>query len=597
MDKKEIEKKMLEANEAETKRTRPAHAAHTDAGGTGNGGSSTQPNGTGTESKLTKDKASRVPDGAHPDGADTKSPSTKDEISGVPDGAVPVGLPLAEMTDLVMAQLVKQPEPGLVLYGGVPHRIVRRTERGGARHIIQQHNEESLLGHVARRVEFVKRGKDERWQLADPPARVIRDLLALPCYPEGIPCVDHIKSVPLMTDDGELIATSGLHPEYRVFLALDPALEGMRLPKKITKEDIYDAVAVISDPFVDFPFDEPSSANVIGMLFAMVFRECVGGLTPLFVLDANSASTGKTTLASVLSVIAYGHDAKFGSGNVNSEELRKRLFALAAQGTRFHVLDNVERIIWSPELSAFLTAPNWEDRKLGVSETYTFPNNMLIALTGNHVRIGGDIWRRTVLIRLRNESERPEQTVAYTHEPIIPYVLTERANILRAMYVVLAAWHQGGRLVPEWVPRMASFQEWANFSAGILDTIGFQDELLGNRDEVRGRDTDAEEYALMLVRGRQQFGARPFFAKELLSALEPEDMPTCVGASAQGSLTRRMGRLLVRIEDRSFGDEGLTIRAAGEENHTRRYRIESREERTPATGTGGADGNVDNTED
>lgn len=201
-----------------------------------------------------------------------------------------------------------------------------------------------------------------------------------------------------MSRSGKSLATSGLHPQHQVFLALDPALEGMTLPEHITEGDIGKACEVLFDVFVDFPFAEDgSSENFVAMLFTMVFRECIAGLTPLFAVDANRASTGKGMLLTVASVIAYGCETSFSPANVQPDELRKRLFALASQGARFHVLDNLENKVWSPELAAYLTAPRWEDRKLGVSEAPSYPNRMVIALTGNHVRIGGDIARRTVL--------------------------------------------------------------------------------------------------------------------------------------------------------------------------------------------------------
>lgn len=559
MDKEKIEKKMREASEAEAKRAKPRRGAG-DSDGAG------------------------VPTAAgKPGKAAGKHKPQREEPAAPPDDGISVHLTLPEMTGLVLARLSQQPDQDLLLYGGVLHRILRREDDGVVRYVTQQHSDESLLGHIARKVPFVRLDRDERWQPADPPMRLIKDLRALPGYPPGIPVLDHIKDVPLFTRDGELIATSGLHPEHRVFLSLDPALEGMTLPGEITQADLDAALDVICDPFQDFPLDDESStANLLGMLFAMVFRDCVGGLTPLFVVDANHASTGKGTLLSAMSAIAYGGPAEFSSGEIGSKEIGKRLLALGTQGARFHVLDNVEQIVWSPVLAAFLTSTTWSDRVLGVTQMYSFPNRMIIAITGNHVRLGGDLARRTVLIRLRNEHERPDERGDYRYTHLIEHILGERPKILRAMYTVAAAWHRGGRLVPESTPHIGSFQGWADFSAGILDALGGFVGLLGNRDAVRGRDSNAEEYALMLVRGRQHFGARTFFAKELLSALEAEDMPTCVGSSSQGSLTRRMGRLLVRIEDRAFGDDGLTIRAAGEENHTRRYRIESREDRAAA---------------
>ena len=497
-----------------------------------------------------------------------KSPSCREKKE------VLVHLTIPEQTDLVLEALAESPDPGFVLCAGVPHRVLQIEDRT----VLQAHKRETLRGHVARRVNFVRLGKQDLRIPTDPPRSVIDDILALPSYPAGIPSLDSIKHTPLLTDDGELIATSGLHPEHRVFLALDPSLEGMSLPTEITEEDMEKAVEVISDPFVDFPLDADSGANLLGLLFAMVFRECIDGLTPLFIVDANRASTGKGMLTSVLSTIAYGSVAPFGSGNVGSEELRKRLFALASQGTRFHVLDNVERSVLSPELSAFLTADRREDRKLGTSETQSFPKQMIIALTGNHIRLGGDIARRTVLIRLHNEHDCPEERSGFKHDPLIPYVLHRRSDILRAMYTVAAAWHRGGRRIPQDTPRMGSFQEWANFSSGILDTLGCTG-LLDNWDQVRKRDTDAEEYALMLLRGRQRFGDRAFTAYELLGALGPEEVPCWVAQKSGGSPSKSMGRLLIRIEDRVFGEDRLAIRASGKQDHIRRYRIESRRDR------------------
>lgn len=502
---------------------------------------------------------------------------------GPPQGAISIqNTTIAAIGDQIQEKLAAHPDPGFVIFSGVPHRIVSRVVAGGVRHITQVHSLSSLRGYVLRKMSFVRRNKDGQYVPANPPKDAIEDLLTLPAYDERIPVVDFIQDVPFFTDDGELISTSGLYPEHRVFLDLDPGLEGMQVPEEISDEDVAEAFEVITDPFIDFPFDGPSSANFIGMLFAMVFRAVVKGLTPLFVLDANRASTGKSTLASVMSVIAYGRRAEFGSGNVDSDELRKRLFALVAQGARFHVLDNVEKKVWSPELAAFLTAAEWGDRKLGSSETYTYPNRLTIAVTGNHVSIGGDIARRAVLIRLLNEHDLPEQRADYKHDSVIDHALQQRPQILQAMYTVIAAWHRAGRPIPADAPRMGSFQEWVNFSAGILHTVWKTSEsLLANRDEMRGCDTDAQEYELMLVRGRQAYGNGTFLARDLVGELDADDLPSILAGRVTESRTKSMGRLLMRLEGRAFGDMRLTVRAAGKQDHANLYRIESDEDRDP----------------
>jgi hypothetical protein len=130
---------------------------------------------------------------------------------------------------------------------------------------------------------------------------------------------------------------------------------------------------------------------------------------------------------------------------------------------------------------------------------------------------------------------------------------------------------------------MGSFQEWANFSAGILHTMGEYSGLLGNREEVKDRDSDTAEYTLMLVRARQHFDGAPFLAKELWAALALEDVPHCITAgterSAGASPIRRMGRLLVKLKGQPFGEEGLTVQEAGVKDHVGLYRVETRAER------------------
>lgn len=508
---------------------------------------------------------------------DKTSDDKKCDLS--PEDPIPVKLTTSELTERVLLQLGAFPDDGFVLYGGKPHRIVRRNEH----YFLEGYTREALLGYLGRKLNFVvSRDDDDSCVAANPPRRLADDLLNLPEYPETIPSVKWIKNVPLLTPDGTLLAQSGLYPEYHVFLDLEGTLEDMSLPEEIKAKDLSQAVATILDPFDDFPVDESSVANLFALLFTMVFRDLIDGVTPLFCIDANQPGTGKGLLCSVLSMIAYGQEVEISPGNVGPDEIRKRLFAVAAQGTRLHVLDNVEYKVFSPELSAWLTASTYSDRKLQESATYSFPNTLILIATGNNIRIGGDIARRTVLIRLVSSHARPEERDDFRYTHIIPHVRSRRHKILKALYTIAAAWLRRGRTVPENSPKMGSFQEWADFSSGMLDVVGATG-LLENRNMLRIRDQDADDCEIMLARGYEAFHNQLFTAKELASVLEPDEVPCCLNSSSCRSFTKRMGRLLARIEGRAFGEEELTVHAVQERNHTKQYRIDTKSETTPTT--------------
>lgn len=480
-------------------------------------------------------------------------------------------------TEQVFALLSENPSPGLVLYGGKLHRIAHREGQA----LLEAHTRESLLGHIGRAVVFVKRSRDDEWHECNPPARLMDDILSLPDYPDGIPCVRWIKSTPILTADGRLVSASGLYPEHQTYLALDPALEGIALPEKITEADLAHAAELLLDPFQDLPVEEESVANLVALLFTMVFREWIEGVTPLFIIDANVAGTGKGLLASALSMIAFGREMDFSPANVSSDELRKRLFAVAAQGAPLHILDNIEQTVWSPELAAWLTAPKYSDRKLGESAVFTYPNTLIILGTGNNVALGGDIRRRVVLIRMVSAHARPEERADFRYPNLVGHVQKKRRSLLQALYTVAAAWLRAGRAVPQSAPQMGSFQPWADFSAGILDTLGAIG-LLDNRYLLKVRDQDAEEYETMLSRTRRIFGTGEFTAKELAQQLDGEDFPSCIGARRHGSITKSLGRMLTRIEGRAFGDEEFAVRHHRTVDKTKHYRIESREDRAAA---------------
>jgi len=506
----------------------------------------------------------KAPPAAEPN--PSENPTTAVSSSNI---QVPVELPLPRQAELVFQALGTIPSPGLVQHGSGLSRVVRRA----GRLLLESHTRESLRGHVARNVRFVKTDSQGNKRDTNPSLGLMDDLLSLPAYPDCIPVVRSIKSSPLLTEHGNLITTSGLYPQYQVYLDLDPVLEGMTIPDTVTDDDLAAAVETLLDPFRDFPVEPDSVGNLFGLLFTMVLRELIDGVTPLFIVDANRPGAGKGLLVSAASMIAYGRDADFSPANVASDELRKRLLAVFRQGVPLHVLDNIEQVIWSPELSAMLTSMHYADRLLRVNEMPAYQNNLILIGTGNNVRLGGDIPRRTVLIRLESPCARPEERGDFTYPQLLPYLRTSRRDILQAVYTIASVWMRAGRPMPEETPAMGSFQPWANFAAGLLGVVGATG-LLENRNQLRARDLDEEEYETMLYRARAHFGNGEFTARQLCGALDPDDLPTALGNSPQVNLAKRMGRLLTRIEGRILGTEQLRVRHLRTVDKTKYYGVE-----------------------
>lgn len=492
--------------------------------------------------------------------------------SAPPQDAIDVDRPSVEVMDELLERLAEKVDRSIIITGGKLSRVAFR----GKTRIIEQHDRASLHIAVADRVPFVRWNRgSKRYEPTDPPSKVLDLLLALDQYPTEFPRVERIVECPILTADGELLVKSGVYLEHRVYLSVPKQLRGITVPDTVTDEDVEVAVSTIWEPFQDFAFrDECSGANLLAMLFTLLLRGHIDGVVPLFLITGNQPGVGKGLICRLLSLLVFGHDAAFSPGNTSSDELRKRLLAMALEGVVFVVLDNVEAKLWSSDLAAWLTAPLFRDRILGESTTALCDNTMVFAATGNRIQIGGDLARRSVLVELESDHAAPHERQDFAHGDVVTYVREHRAELLEAAYTIAAAWLRKGCPVPGDAPRMGSFESWSAMLAGLLDTAGVEG-FLGNRDRLRGQDADAEEMNLLLVRACEAFGDKAFSARDLAGILAPDEVPTRVGRSSEATLPKSLGHLLTRVVGRPFGSESLVVRRSDRMvDHRWMYHIE-----------------------
>ena len=228
------------------------------------------------------------------------------------------------------------------------------------------------------------------------------------------------------------------------------------IPDKPNDDEIVKAVAALLDPFFFFPF---AGAVDRGVYLAAMLTAVIRGLlekAPLFMITAPTPGTGKTLLSILTArMIGIKFPSMFPFGGVNEEEIRKRLLSIFRQGERVTILDNITGTLSSDSLCMALTNIDFTDRILGVSNIIKAPTNTLMMATGNNIRPGGDLCRRTVIARLDTGLEKPWTRIFA--ENIIDRIDRERVKMVTAALTILKGTLESGFTVAD---GLGSFEDW-----------------------------------------------------------------------------------------------------------------------------------------
>jgi hypothetical protein len=127
------------------------------------------------------------------------------------------------------------------------------------------------------------------------------------------------------------------------------------------------------------------------------------------------------------------------------EELRKKITALAVEGERLVLLDNLAGAVGNDVLDAALTTDRWKDRLLGGNRVYDGPLHVVWFGTGNNVQLGADTSRRVCHARLESADERPEMKDGFRHPDLRGHVRRSRSRLLSAALTILRGWVRAGR--------------------------------------------------------------------------------------------------------------------------------------------------------
>jgi len=322
-------------------------------------------------------------------------------------------------------------------------------------------------------LKFDKRS--DEWVSTIPPIWAIQQLANRGEW--RLPVLSGVSESPTLRPDGTVLENPGYDEETGVWLETRDSYP--RVKKHPDRADAANAAHSILEVFEDFPvvnaFDRSA---ILAALLTVVCRDAIAGPVPLFTVDARVAGTGKSLLVDAISIIYCGRKPAVMAQSTEEAEERKRLFAIALEGSSLVLIDNLTLPLGSGALDAALTSGTVSDRVLGQSETKTVPWRAVVFATGNNIQVRGDTGRRVIPINLDAEIEQPEERTGWKHDPLREWVTNHRCRLVTDCLTIIRAFFMAG--LPK-IDRTAigSFEAWDEIIRGPIMWLGLPDPAQG----------------------------------------------------------------------------------------------------------------------
>lgn len=241
-----------------------------------------------------------------------------------------------------------------------------------------------------------------------------------------------VTDVPLLLGDGGVLEEPG-YDEATASL-YRPAFAMPSLVHQPSREAATASAAALLTHVADFPFERPDHrAAWLAALLTPIARWAYRGQSPLFLMDANQAGSGKGLLLKVIGWLVQGREMDVILQTEDEDEERKRITAKLLSGARMVQIDNIIKPFGSAPLDALLTTGVWAERLLGTNDAPALDSCVVWYGSGNNVGFRrDDTRRRTCIVRLLTEQERPEERTGFAIADLESYVQEHRAELYGA---------------------------------------------------------------------------------------------------------------------------------------------------------------------
>jgi putative DNA primase/helicase len=403
----------------------------------------------------------------------------------------------------------------------------------------------SIIRHAAANALRTTKRRGDKIVDVEPPRSLCENIIAEPHSP--FPSLRGIATAPFFTANGRLVLEPGYDPETRLILLRDDALSKISPPS--SSSNVAAELDVLLDVFQDFPFaGDADRAHALSLLLLPFVREAIDGLTPLHMIDAPKAGTGKTLLTCVALSPGCGAIA-LSPFPRDEEEARKAVTTALAGGRAYAAFDNAFGKIASGVLAAAITSGTWRDRLLGGNREVALRNRLIWVATGNNIALSDEIARRCAWVRLDPQSERPEERTQFAHHDLLRYVAEHRARIIQAALTIVGAWFSAG--CPAGSETLGSFEVWSRTMGGILANAGVTGFLANRAALAEVADAETRSLRAFVDMWAEAHDETDVTATDLLPLAERAEID--VGRSdTPRARSTTLGKRLVAVRDRIF---------------------------------------------
>ncbi|MBA7660707.1 hypothetical protein ES703_68713 [subsurface metagenome] len=455
-------------------------------------------------------------------------------------------------TDTIAAVEQANQPPRIFERGGY---LVRVSQDEFGSPYIETLTESACRGFIERAANYVRVNDEGKIiPLAAPPLDIVRDYMSLPH--RNLPALLNVTEIPVLRSDGTIVTGPGYDQASRLYYQPAAGLNMPTVPDNPNQKELEAAAALIQEPITDFPFDsEASRTNALAVLITPVCRPMIAGLVPLCLLDKPQPGTGAGLLSDVIAIIATGRPAVMMAPPRTDEECEKRLASILLHGQAIVTIDNIEGFLYFASLAMLLTTTTFQTRILGQTKEVRLPNRSTYVVTGNNVRLGGDLPRRCYLSRMDAREAKPwmrdPKSFKYLH--LIQWVREDRGELLAAILTMARSWVAAGKPIPEGLPPLGGFEDWTDTIGGILAHAGFTD-FLGNLEFMYQKaDVETPQWEGFFTAWQETLGEDAVTTAQVVKAInEYEDFagalpdkvdrdPKKINRSLGSALSRRNG--------------------------------------------------------
>jgi hypothetical protein len=414
-------------------------------------------------------------------------------------------------------------EPRFFVQG---RRMVTVVKDDKGRMAITEACDRFLRPELERCADYYVRKKNGEKAAAWPTLDVAQSILARPQVEWGLPSLRGVVMGPVLRPGGTLVTESGYDKALRLYYAPQAKLELPAIPEKPTQEQCAEAAEKVGQILVDFPFVEAADrANFYALLLTPFLRHLVDKV-PLALVDSAQKGTGKTLLAEVLGILHQGQEPTMWPPPFTQEDWAKILTTILLSGSPITVFDNLEYTLHSPVLAKILTSTEHSDRMMRTHEEMRIPNTTVFVVTGNNIRVAGDLDRRCYRMRMVSPVAQPWKRRKFQIGNLKTYVREHRGELLAALLTMIRGWYAAGRPIPRDKDGKApnglggGFEEWSRRVGRILAYAGVEGFLANQNKLYQEANPDEGSWERFLAKAYDKYGSGGFLVATLIKDVE-----------------------------------------------------------------------------